>query len=186
MEYFFHGTGEDCSALEIMIDIIESGGIKSKNKRNEHYFTLFNGDDYVSVTRWVYDNPSHLSADMDSSFYGWIFNMPCFIIASDIDAIHAKKIRVGEAYDYNKDRVSVFIDEWHVKDEIPLDKIVGVALPFSWLRKSKEVLVNILQILKYAKQYNWQVYDSNMNLIEKVESEEAVFGPDKLEKKYNI
>ena len=66
----------------------------------------------------------------DSSFYGWIFNMPCFIIDDNIEAIHAKKVEHGYNLDHNKERVSEFVDEWHVKDIIPLDKIKGIALPF--------------------------------------------------------
>ena len=33
MEYYYHGT----ESLDQMIEIIESGGIKSKNKRNANY-----------------------------------------------------------------------------------------------------------------------------------------------------
>ena len=48
MEYYYHGT----ESLDQMIEIIESGGIKSKNKRNANYDTLYNGDDYISLGKW--------------------------------------------------------------------------------------------------------------------------------------
>ena len=183
MEYFFHGTGEGDEALNTMIEIIESGGIKSKNKRHEDYYTLFNGDDYVSVAKWCYEEMPGYFAGLESSFYGWIFNMPCFIIDGDIEAIHATRVERPYSFDHNKDRVSQFIDEWHVKDEIPLDKIVGIALPFSWIRKSRTSLLKMLNILQYAKDFNWQVYNSDMNLIESVTNEECIYGTRRLEKR---
>ncbi len=183
MEYFFHGTGNGEEALNKMLQIIESGGIKSKNMRNEDYDTLFNGDDYVSVARWCYDVMPGYNAGLESSFYGWIFNMPCFIIDGDIEAIHATRVERPYSFDHNKDRVSQFIDEWHVKDEIPLDKIVGIALPFSWIKQSKRSLLKILEILKHAKDNNWQVYNSDMSLIESIANEELIYGPKRLGKK---
>ena len=130
MGYFYHGTGDSDEALDIMLQIIESGGIKSKNKRNECYYTLFNGDDYISVAKWCYGDRPGYYATLESSFYGWIFNMPCFIIDDNFEAINAKKVEHGYNLDHNKERVSEFVDEWHVKDIIPLDKIKGIALPF--------------------------------------------------------
>ena len=182
MDYFFHGTGEGEDALDVMLQIIRSGGIKSKNKRNEDYDTLFNGDDYISVAKWCYEEMPGYFAGLESSFYGWIFNLPCFIIDGSIEAIHATRIERPYSYDHNKDRVSQFIDEWHVKDEITLDKIVGIALPFAWIKKSKHSLMQVLEILKYAKSFNWQVYNSDMSLVESVSKEEFVYGKKRLEK----
>ena len=124
MEYYYHGT----ESLDQMIEIIESGGIKSKNKRNANYDTLYNGDDYISLGKWDNNKKADFTNMYDSCFYGWIFWRPTFIINPDIDALHALP-RIGE-FDPNVDRVSPFQDEYHVKDEIELDKIVGIALPF--------------------------------------------------------
>ena len=172
MGYYYHGTGETEEALDTMIKIIESGGIKSKNKRNEDYYTLFNGDDYISVAKWCYGDAPGYDATLESSFYGWIFNMPCFIIDDSIEAIHARKVERPYSFDHNIDRVTQFIDEWHVRDEIPLDKIVGIALPFPWIKESKFRLEKALKILKYASFYGWQVFNSDMDLVTKVEREQ--------------
>jgi hypothetical protein len=106
--------------------------------------------------------------------------MPCFIIDDSIEAIHAKKVEHGYNLDHNKERVSEFVDEWHVKDIISLDKIVGIALPFGWIKGSLRTLKKVLVILKYAKENEWQVYDSNLDLIKNVQSEELIYGTKKL------
>ena len=86
------------------------------------------------------------------------------------------------SFDHNVDRVSQFIDEWHVRDEITLDKIVGIAIPFKMIRESKYSLELILKILEYAKLYGWQVYDADMDLIENVNKENLIFGSQRLQK----
>ena len=182
MGYYYHGTGYNEDALDTMIQIIESGGIKSMNQRNTYYDTLYNGEDYISVSKWIYDDIEDESSYKDSSFYGWIFNMPCFIIDDSIEAIHAKKVEHGYNLDHNKERVSEFVDEWHVKDVIPLDKIVGIALPFGWIKNSLRVLKKVLVILKYAKENDWQVYDSNLDLVKNVQREELIYGIGRLSK----
>ena len=176
MDYYYHGTGlliED--GLGTMIKIIEFGGIKSKRLRNASYMPMYNGEDYISVSRWILsDNPS-VEEMMRSSFFGWIFCLPCFILSGDIEATHAKMVTLNYTYDASKERVSSYFDEWHVKDEIPLDKVVGIAIPFSWGKESKKELLNMCKILVYARLYGWKVYDSNVDLIEKVRNEETCY-----------
>lgn len=162
MEYYYHGT----ESLDQMIEIIESGGIKSKNKRNANYDTLYNGDDYISLGKWDNSKKVDFTNMYDSCFYGWIFWKPTFIINPDIDALHALP-RIGE-FDPNVDRVSPFQDEYHVKDEIELDKIVGIALPFSVTPKEMEEYKKMLKIMQYAKVYKWNIYESDQFLIDRV------------------
>ena len=173
MDYFYHGTGEYVeTALDTMIMIIQSGGIKSKNKQKSNRHTLFNGDDYISVARWSgMENPD-VPEMLRSSFYGWIFGCPTFIISPDIEAIHAGPYN-GYSYDPSKERVSQFVDEWHVKDEIPLDKVVGIALPFIWGKDNPLALSKIRRILEYAKVYGWKVFNSDMELIQRIENDET-------------
>ena len=53
MDYYYHGTNIIYNnGLDIMLDIIESGGIKSNNKRLGNSPGLYNGDDYISVGKW--------------------------------------------------------------------------------------------------------------------------------------
>ncbi len=179
MEYYFHGTDQLYSGgLDIMIEIIESGGIKSKNQRGDTIPGKYNGGDYISLGKWDDENSSANS--YESCFCGWIFGCPTFIIGSDIDAIHAERIR-GE-FDSNKERVSCFIDEYHVKDIIELDKIRGVALPFFLMKNDKDYLLKTLKILQYAKLYKWDVYESDIYLIDRIKKED-VFDDMKFNKK---
>ena len=175
MDYFYHGTGDYVgTALDTMIKIIESGGIKSKNKQRSNHYTMYNGDDHISVAKWSGQENRNFSDMLQSSFYGWIFGCPTFIISPDIEAIHAKQVK-GYFYDFNRERLSEFIDEWHVKDEIPLDKIVGIALPFNWSVNNPIAMRKIGKILEYAKAYNWKVFNSDIELVHSVENDDYIY-----------
>ena len=170
MDYYYHGTNIIYNnGLDIMIDIIESGGIKSNNKRLGNSPGLYNGDDYISVGKW---NREGETAWYESCFYGWIFWCPEFIIDSSIDAVHAEIIK-GKVVDPKKERYSCFSDEYHVKDEIGLDKIQGIALPFSLIAGHKDLLRKTLKILQYAKLYKWNVFESDSLLINRVDKQEV-------------
>ena len=181
MDFYYHGTNQIYNnGLDIMIDIIESGGIKSNNKRLGHSIGLYNGDDYISVGKWNREENIDFDRLNESCFYGWIFWCPTFIIDPNISAIHTEK--VNGLVDPNKGRYSCFIDEYHVKDEIELDKVRGIALPFSLITGNKEYLLKTLKILQYAKLYKWNVYESDMFLVDRVEKQE-VFDDMKYNKK---
>ncbi len=174
MEYYYHGTNQIYNkGLDIMIDIIESGGIKSNNKRSGHSIGLYNGDDYISVGKWNKEENIDFSRFNESCFYGWIFWCPTFIIDPSINAIHAERI-IGPV-NPNKGRYSCFIDEYHVKDEIELDKVRGIALPFSLIMDNKDYLLKTLKILQYAKLYKWDVYESDMFLLNRVDKQETYY-----------
>lgn len=172
MEYYYHGTNQVYNkGLDIMIDIIESGGIKSSNKRLAHSTGLYNGADYISVGKWNRDENVDFSRFNESCFYGWIFWCPTFIIDSSINAIHAKKI--NGPVTPSTGRYSCFVDEYHVKDEIELDKVRGIALPFSLMIGNKDCLLKALKILQYAKLFGWNVYESDMFLVDRVDKQET-------------
>ena len=172
MDYYYHGTNQIFNkGLDIMIDIIESGGIKSKNRRFGDLSGLYNGDDYISVGKWNREENIGFDRFDESCFYGWIFWCPTFIIDPDIDAIHAEKI--NGLVEPNKGRYSSFIDEYHVKDEIELDKIRAIALPFFLIKGSEDYLIKTLKILQYAKIYKWNVYESDSFLIDRVAKQEV-------------
>lgn len=163
MEYYYHGT----DSLDTMIKIIESGSIKSKNKRKSKQYTLYNGDDYISVGKWDHSANINFDKMKYSCFYGWIFWRPTFIISEEVEAIHATR-HIG-SYNPDNDRVSCFIDEYHIRDEIPIDKIIGIAIPFSQVESKKELL-EVQRLLQYSKLYKWNIYDSDSELINKVEN----------------
>lgn len=159
---FFHGTGDSDYAFDNMLKIIETGGIKSLRRQNSDYSGLVNGDDYISVCAWD-DSIKRDIVKNASSFDGWIFGCPCFVISS-IDAIKCEKFHPN--YDPKVERISQFEDEWHVKDFIPLDKIIGIALPFKddeFINRNKE---KVDKIVRYANNYKWQIYESDESLIE--------------------
>lgn len=171
--YFFHSTGEYWNySIDTMIKIIETGGIKSRNQREEEIKGphMFNGLDHISVCR--YD-----LGDRDCSpAYSWfVQSTPFFIIDGDISAIKCG-LYTGGGYDPSVDRVSQFPDEWHVRDIIPLDKIVGISLPiYELLKEDKEMLKKIKKILLYAKAYGWKLYDSlSKDVIEEIKEGQSL------------
>lgn len=177
--YFYHGTGEDINeGISTMLEIIESGSIQSANKRQADIKTLYNGNDYISVCRWddLLSENGWFDSLCDSAFYGWIFNCPCFIISDKIPAIKCRQVSVGTSFDSEIERVSQFKDEWQVKDEILLDDVIAIALPFIHLEKNidgevtKDTYDKVKKILEYASCYKWQVFNSdNQNLIKEVD-----------------
>lgn len=150
-----------------MLAIILDGAIKSKRIQNAELVTsLYNGDDYISVDAWD-DNIDKNSSDyyLSSSFPRFILGLPCFTILVDVPAIKCEKPK-GSSYDYTKERVSQYLDEWHVKDKIDLEKVVGISL-------SKEQYINedkktTTKNLECVKAYNWEVFISDDNLVELV------------------
>lgn len=166
VDFFYHATGDDEESLNKMLNIIKTGSIKSLRKQN---LTggLFNGDDYISVAAWEPDmNIDSPDLFFSSSFGGFIFGLPCFILSSDIPAIKCEVWKRG-AYDSKRKRVSQYVDEWHVKDEIPLDKVVGIALPKEEFLSSEEMEL-VKQILNFAQICNWEVFVSDTNLVNAV------------------
>lgn len=160
---FFHGTGDSDYGFENMLKIICSGGIKSLKLQGSDYWGLVNGRDYISVCAWD-DNISHKVEDLQSAFNGWIFGCPVFIISGDINAIKCGKYH--RDYDANIERVSQYKDEWHVKDIIPLDKIIGIALPFKdeeFISANKPI---VDLIMEFAKEYEWIVLECDNTLID--------------------
>lgn len=168
VDYFYHATGDDENNLKKMLNIIKTGYITSKRKQgildNDYGF---NGLDYISVAAWDDSiNINDKNFFLDSSFGGFIFGLPCFILSNDIPAIKCGSIP-ADGSNALVDRVSQYVDEWHVKDEISIEKVVGIALPdfdnYSWednLIKEK--------IIEYANSFNWEIFISNEHLVESV------------------
>ena len=161
---FFHGTGDSDYAFDNMLKIIESDGIKSLKKQNSNYRGLVNGEEHISVCSWD-DSVDHDVIKNKSAFNGWIFGCPCFVI-SGVDAIKCGKYH--RDYDAKIERVSQYEDEWHVKDIIPLDKIIAIALPLKdeeFINRNKD---KVDKIIKYASIYGWQIFESDESLIENI------------------
>ncbi|MBQ7104708.1 MAG: hypothetical protein IJN90_02510 [Bacilli bacterium] len=166
VDFFYHATGDTEETYDTMLAIINDGAIKSKRlQRKDLGQSLFNGDDYISVAAW--DNSIDKDSSeffLKSSFPGFVMGLPCFIISGDIDAIKCEPYT--GSYDSSKERVSQYLDEWHVKDKIDLDKVVGIALPKE--QHTEEEKETTRKILECAKLYNWEVFVSDKNLVDSV------------------
>lgn len=168
---FYHGTGDYLDlALTNMLSIIETGFIKSKNKQNELKTSfaergLYNGGDYISLCAWD-ESVDHRIESFDSAFNGWIYGCPFFILSNDINAVHCKKIKLGTTYDPTIERVSQFSDEWHVKDVIPITKVLGIALPLDVINADlekgliePEMFEKVKKIIELAEKNSWFILE---------------------------
>lgn len=159
VDYFYHGTGEyPVEALKTMQSIISSGAIKCRRSLgNFDGPTSWNGYDYVSVC--AYDETLDI---MNSSFGGWIKYCPCFILSGDIDAKKCEHTSVfTDAGGYSQ-----YEDEWHVKGDIPIDKVVGIALPEIIYSDEEKELVD--SITEAANEFGWEIFYSNDTLVDDV------------------
>ena len=165
---FYHGMGDRPDDIDVMINIIKSGGIKSLSMQESGERGLFNGQDYISVCAWDKDVSSN-PFSLNSAFSGWIYGCAGFIINGDIEAIKCDFFN-GD-YDSKIDRVSQFKDEWHVKDIIPIREIVGIFLPLNnkiYMSENKE---KIDELFRYAEEFGWFIFDSDFDLCKNVNKE---------------
>lgn len=187
-KYYYHGI-RNISDVNTVLEIFKSGGIKSKRMQNRSYKIGFNGVDYVSVCNKVsgeeYKNFSN------NAFKKYIINRFCFIIDDTITAVRPKFI--GDAINWNRIqliklitsdsniRFTDMIDEWQIKDEIPLSYIIGIGIPvkeinnFLSLHQENAIKRNIRKIIdaiiEYAINLNLDIVDSsNDSFIEEYES----------------
>lgn len=124
--YFYHGFDPgyiDKESVEHMLRIINSGGIKTRKELGGHQDEGFN---HVCLYR-KNDNYDYTSDDMflKSARAGWINNCMVFVISDDIDAKYLPPDTEVEGMGLPTN----LVDEWRYFDDIPLNKIVGLALP---------------------------------------------------------
>lgn len=192
-KYYYHGLKEGFSierrhlCIDKMIEIISSGGLKSRAKRGINLNGGFNGNDYISLCKKLpmddyIENPSQ-------SFFPCILNNYCFIISNEVDAIKPRIISKDDydswediklMLDTNPDeRISDLVDEWQVKDEIPLKYIVGLGFPFKELEyyknQSEEMKEKIEKLFELAKELNLDIVDTeSIGFIEKYEYQKEI------------
>lgn len=132
--YFYHGFepfGLDKESVEYMLEIINSGGIKNrKDVRNYtdeslKHICLYRKNENYDYTdeNWIFN----------SARGGWIDNCMVFVISDDIDAKYLPPHTNIEGMGPSTN----LVDEWRYFDDIPMDKIVGIAIP---LNSFKEIL----------------------------------------------
>ncbi len=173
---FYHGMQPRRTTLckiRKMLEIIDSGGLKSNRLLDNNLAHGYNGLDYISVCSR--EKFYKYFKKEESAFNIFIKNNFCFILSNEIGAIKTVYLDYDKIKDYNdlveyknlfpNQQFSDLFDEWQVKDEIPLSYILGIGLPFKNLSKMKvwdyETLEGIKQLYLFAKLFNWDIVDSS-------------------------
>ena len=185
--YFYHGIGElmDIEMIDIMQAIIDSGGLKTRSYVNRHE----EDSDYEEFNHiCLYKKNEDFDYDSEDAMLktargGWIDHCFYFIISPDIEA---EKTEVVDetSYVYNSSEKHYLktnlVDEWRYNGNIPLDKIVGIAIPFDSLKEyieefpglSKEYDEKINRLLTTAESLGWRVENSDdQDLCDKLDEE---------------
>lgn len=125
---FYHGfefVGYLSEGVKQVIDIINSGGIKKRNESRENDDNLLS---HICLYRknmnFDYDSPDY---SFQSARAGWIDNCMVFVISDDIQATYIPPNTELEGFGLKTD----LVDEWRCLENIPLNKIIGIALPLN-------------------------------------------------------
>lgn len=163
--YYYHGIenfiDEDAASLETMLTIIKSGGIKTFNNLNG---TTSEGMDHICLFKkndsFDYEHREPYPIGPMSSLDAWIGNGIVFVISPEIEAYQATYTP-----DYRRhEGTTNIVDEWRTNSDIPLEKIVGLALPLDTIKEEMEHNKawgeKLNQLLEIAKQYGWFIVSS--------------------------
>lgn len=135
--------------------IILSGGLYSKRKlgRKGNKNLSLNGKDFISLSKRIDIKEGTSISDYSYSYYiDWHFGY----VIEGVDAIKTRYIKSYQPFHtflknlpVNR-RYSLFYDEYQVKNEIPLEKIVGIKIPnlpsdFLDLVQEEEILECLLK-----------------------------------------
>lgn len=143
---FCHNMSEifdsvEICAIETLLKIIETGGLKSRRLQGKTSSYGFNGDDYISICSK--ESEEEYDKYPVNAYYSYINNNFCLIISDNIDAIKVKYNKARSYLDFSiicelmkqfpTQRFSDMFDEWQVKDEINLEHFIGIGIPFDKL-----------------------------------------------------
>lgn len=176
---FYHGIKEfydPYTSILKLLEIIESGGLKSRRLQNKTSSLGFNGNDYISVCERK--NDEEYSKYSNNAFYNYIVFRFCFIISHSIEALPIQYIdcqkfdSFAEANEYVRSfptiRFSDMFDEWQVKDEISLSDIVGIGLPvhkiLNYIRNGSEKELfkyNLGRLYSIVEALNWIIVNTD-------------------------
>ena len=170
--YYYHGLefwpDTEDSPLQIIIDIIKSGAIKTRSslsgdiKEGMNHICLYKKDETVD-----YSNRD-ITTKM-SALDGWINNCMVFIISPTINAYQPVQ---KKQYSRENSETNIF-DEWRINENIPLEKIVGLALPLTQIEElsqeewidndtyQKLYLEKLNELIIIAKEYGWIIVNSD-------------------------
>lgn len=173
---FYHGMQPRRSSLckiKTMLEIIDSGSLKSNRLLGNNLTHGYNGLDYISVCSR--EKIYKYFKKEESAFNLFIKNNFCFILSGDISVIKPKYLdwNCFEHYDDLVNYINSFpgaqfsdlFDEWQVKDEIPLDYVVGLGLPLQSLSKiynlDDKMMKEIERLYMFARTFGWDIVDSD-------------------------
>lgn len=131
--FFYHGIepyGDISEAVRSVIDIIKDGGIKLRSEcsgsddENLKHICL-----YRKNMEFDYSSPDFVPR---SARPGWIDRCMVFVISGDIQATYIPPYTKVEGFGKETD----LVDEWRCLENIPLDKIIGIALPLDLIKKT--------------------------------------------------
>ncbi len=172
--YFYHGIGDDIACLWKMLEIINSGGLKTRSQAGNYDDQKYNHVClYKKNEEFDYNGKEMI---LSSARAGWIDKCWFFIISPDVPA---KKVSVSNetGFDEFGNPTSNLVDEWRSESDIPLDKIVGIGIPFDYIAQEekefgfaidmdsqehsfKEYYQLLKSLLEYANNFNWIVVNS--------------------------
>lgn len=173
---FYHGMQPRRSVLckvNKMLEIIDSGSFKSNRLLGNNLAHGYNGLDYISVC--AREKFYKYWKKEESAFNLFIKNNFCFILSSEIPVIKPEYINYNNFIHYSdlvdylnsfpEQQFSDLFDEWQVKDEIPLDYVIGLGLPLKYLNKMKYLgettRAKIRELYLFAEFFNWDIIDSS-------------------------
>ena len=165
-KYYYHGV----DSVKTAIDILRSGGIKSKRLLGQTEITGFSRLDYISLCNKESDE-FYRSVDWDNAYEWYIQFEIFFIISDDIPAFFPEFLDDGTIIaphivpflETHPGQYTNLCDEWQVKDFIPLSKIIGIGIPFPDIYEyhpDAEEYEGIETLLELAKSLNLDIIDS--------------------------
>ena len=173
--YYYHGIGDNLSCLWQMVKIINSGELKTRSiirdTKDEKYNHICL---YKKNEEYNYDEEKEIL--LKSARGGWIDNCWFFIISPDISA---KKVKQSNqtGFDEFGNPTTNLIDEWRSEGNIPLDKIIGIGIPFDYIAQEeketdfvedieynyhsfKEYYQTLKLLIELAHNFNWIIVNS--------------------------
>ncbi len=165
--YYYHGISDyiDERTLDIMLKIMNEGILTRNNVRDTgkeyNHVCLYKNEDGFD-----YSDPDFF---FDSARKGWIDNCFFFIVSPEVEAQKA-------GFDQTN-----LVDEWRCYDNIYIDKIVGIALPFDVIDEYRKKFPDVInpsfdeklkKIIDIATRRGWKIENSNEDgLCDRLDSE---------------
>lgn len=169
---FYHGIFPNipCISITKMIEIIQSGAIKSRRLQGVTSKFGYNGDDYISICSKE-DEKEYFKYPINA-YDTYILNGFCFIISDDIPAIKVRYTEVYNDFDFEtiielmsekpEQRYSDMFDEWQVKDEISLNQIIGIGIPYDEVSKlNGEFKIELDILINIATSMGWDIVNTS-------------------------